>query len=523
MDNKIFDNIVIGTGIGGLTAGLDLAKKGHSVLLLEAGKQFGGMLNPFARRKYHFDVGIHYVGEAGPKQAMRRILDSLGLDEIQFREINPDCIDRYVFDGYEVPLVKGIDRWGDILCEDFPKERDAIRKFLELMKACGNLNRMFMKGLSWKPLSRALGFAPDLVRVVRAPFSDLLERYFNDPLLRNAFAGPGGDIGLPPSRASSFAMIMVLNHLLGGAYYPMGGSGAMRDAYVSALKAHGAELLRNQLVTQIKALSGGRFVVTTAKDDRFESRSVISNADATQTLDLIEGITPSRSFTRKASQFKPSLGSFCVFVGTDLDLNKTQVTDANIWHYGTNDLETGYAQARSGQLPEDPFFFLTAPTLKDPESKRAPAGHHTVEMLTFVPTAPFRPYFDKPAMRRGEEYERTKNEYTDRLLERAELYTPGLRDHIIVKEAATPATVWHFVRGRDGGIYGPDHTPDQMLLGRLRPNSAGIEGLYLAGASVFGAGIMGCLGSGMVAARSCRRHLTGAGQSRLFSGFRKKK
>ena len=97
---RIWDAIIVGTGIGGLTAGLELARKGHSVLLLEAGKQFGGMLNPFARKKFHFDVGIHYVGEAGAQQSMRRTLDRLGLDDVLFREINPDCIDRYNFGDY---------------------------------------------------------------------------------------------------------------------------------------------------------------------------------------------------------------------------------------------------------------------------------------------------------------------------------------------------------------------------------------------------------------------------------------
>ncbi|MBW2257317.1 MAG: hypothetical protein JRI25_22350 [Deltaproteobacteria bacterium] len=78
---------------------------------LEAGKQFGGMLNPFARKKYHFDVGLHYVGEAGEGQTMRFLLDKLGLEDIRFREINPDCIERYVYDGYENRLVKGRERW----------------------------------------------------------------------------------------------------------------------------------------------------------------------------------------------------------------------------------------------------------------------------------------------------------------------------------------------------------------------------------------------------------------------------
>ncbi len=504
--SKIYDNIIVGTGIGGLTAGLSVARKGHSVLLLEAGKQFGGMLNPFARRHYHFDVGIHYVGEAGEGQAMRRMLDGLGLDDIKFREINPDCIDRYVFDGYESKLVKGHDRWADTLVADFPKEERNIRRFIEFMKAIQDVQRIAINGPSFRRLKSPMRWLPSILRSLNAPFSKILERFFDDPLLRNVFAGPGGDIGLPPGRASGMISMMVLNHFLGGAYYPIGGSGAIRDSYVKALKGHGAELMRNRLVSKIEVLGDRRFAVETTKGERFEARSVVSNVDATHTMEMVEGAKPSRSVRKKAANFRPSFGSFCVFLGTDLDLNQTELTDANIWHYGTNDLDYGYEEAFKGKMPENPFFFVTAPSLKDPETVRAPNGHHTLEMITFVPSEPFKPYFDMPAMKRGAEYDALKNEYADKLIAGAERYVPGLSDHIVIQENATPATVWSFVRGRDGGIYGPEHSPDQMLHNRLGVKT-GIDGLYLAGASVLGAGIQTCLTSGVMAGIACKKYL----------------
>ena len=504
--SKVYDSIIVGTGIGGLSAGLALARGGHSVLLLEAAKQFGGMLNPFARRKYHFDVGIHYVGEAGPGQPMRTAMDMLGLDDVVFREINPDCIDRYVFDGYEGKLVKGHDRWGDYLCTQFPREAKNIRRFIEFMKAVGDVSRIAVKGPSMRNLRAPVRWLPTVLRSLNAPFSDVLEHFFDDQLLRNVFAGPGWDIGLPPSRGSAVISIMVLNHFLAGGYYPVGGSGVMRDAYVKLLKERGADLEKGQLVTSIKAMGESRFAVETAKGDRFESRSVVSNVDATHTVEMIEGAKPSRSVRRKAERFRPSMGAFCVFLGTDIDLTKTEVTDSNIWHYGRNDIDAGYADAFDGKLAEAPFFFLTAPTLKDPETVRAPKGHHTLEMITFVPAGPFKPWFDKPAMKRGEVYDALKNEYAEKLIDGAELYVPGLRDHITVKSVSTPATVWTYVRGRDGGIYGPEHSADQMLLNRLTSKS-GIPGLYFAGASVIGAGVQTCLLSGLMAGRACAKHL----------------
>jgi len=223
-----YDTIVVGAG--GMTAGLELARQGRSVLLLEAAKQLGGMLNPFSRRKVHFDIRVHYLGEAGPGETMRRLLDSLGLEGVRFREIDPDCIDRYVFEGYETKLIKGLDRWIELLAGDFPAEKDNLHRFGRLMRACAALSRMTVKGPSIRGAREVLLSGPEIARLLTSTYADVLAKSFRDPMLRNAMAGPSGDIGLPPSRSSALMSVVLLNHYLGGAYYPVGGSGAMRDA-----------------------------------------------------------------------------------------------------------------------------------------------------------------------------------------------------------------------------------------------------------------------------------------------------
>lgn len=494
-----WDCVVIGSGVGGLAAALTAANAGRSVLVLEAARDLGGMLNPFSRKGYHFDVGVHYLGQAGPDQAMRRLLDRMGLESIRFREIDPDCIDRYIFDGYDGKLIKGMDRWTESLVRDFPAEASAIRGFSELMVAADSVRKTAMRG---RPTARdaltMARFPIALPRLLNENFTATLNRWFRDPHLKAVYAGPGGDIGLPPGRASAFVSIMVLMHYLTGAYYPEGGSGAMRDAFVTAIEGKGGKLLTQQLVNRIQRTPDGFTVVTDGGS--YDAKTVVSNSDAVETLAMLDGADPDARTKALARRVRPSLSSMCVFVGTDLDVSAAGITDSNIWHYGTNDIDAGYAPLFEGKMPEKPAYFLTAPTLKDPNSGRAPAGHHTIELISFVPSAPFKPWWDKPVMRRGADYQAMKREFADKLLIDAERYVPGLRASAKVVEVATPATVWHYVRGRDGGIYGPEHSVDQVGPRRFR-TEIGVPGLYLCGASVIGAGVHPCLISGVAAGR----------------------
>ncbi len=473
----LLDTIIVGTGIGGLTAGLRLVRKGHSVLFLEESNQIGGLLNPHSVKRYEFDVGVHCLGELGEGQSMRRVFDSLHLEDLQFREINPACIERYAFGDYETRLVKGIDRWGDVLVKDFPREQASIRKFLNLMKECRELNRVAASGLKLSDLPGMLRYGGDLMRLSRVPLADITAHYFKDPLLRDVFAGPRGDLGLPPGRASAFFSINALNHYLAGGYYPLGGSSAIRDAFTDALRSVGVELLRNQAVTSIRVLGEKRFEVITADESRFEARSVISNVSAKRTVALLDNAKPNYMTRRKVAQFEPSLGSLCVFLATDLNLAKLGITDASIWHYHSADLEVDYEDLRNGRVPDRPCFHLSSPSLKDPTSNRAPHGQNILQLITHAPARPS---------------DTMERQLADRIIEGAERYIPDLREHIVFRAMKTTRR--------------PAHARGQSVLSRMF-TKVGIPGLYLAGENVLGGGVMPCMQSGALAAQAALSHL----------------
>ncbi len=497
-----YEVIVIGSGIGGLTAALKCARAGRSVLVLEAAKQFGGFINPFQRKHFWFDTGIHYIGEMGEGQSLRRHFENLDLyDAIGFRELNPDGFDRYIFPDYEVRLGKGAQKFRDKLVADFPHETRGIDKFFALL---AEMSQTIRKVTKMRGLASALKLAPHapmLIRYRNATFSDILDDCVIDIKLRAALAGPGGDIGLPPSKASGFMMLGLLDHFLGGAYFPCGGTKAVRDAYVTGLRAHGATLMRNTAVDRILTSAGKVTGVLSQKGDTYLAPIVISNADAALTLGSMLGRDHlGRRLRAKVDRTSQSLGSLCAFVGTDLQPQDYGIDDANIWSYPSYDIDALYRPALQGEPGDQLPFFLTVPSLKDPGGTHAPKGKHTVELITFAAFKPFRQWQNQKVLKRDAQYMQLKNKLGMDLVKRAEQFIPGLSEHMEVHEFATPLTNTHFANVPQGAIYGPSHTPEQVGLGRYRPKGP-VEGLFLCGSSVMGAGIGTCVASGIVASK----------------------
>lgn len=505
-----YDAIVIGSGAGGLSAALGLARNGFSVLLLEAMPSFGGYLNPFRRKSYKFDTGLHYLGQLSKGENFWSLLDTLGIaDKVSFVELNPDGFDRYVFPDYQFVFCKGKERFKERLIRDFPREEWGIKKFFvifeKIIKAMDA--SMSMENVPLR-MFRFLLKHPVMLKYSRIPYQRFLDEVTSDKRLQAVLAGQSGTYGLSPARASTLIPIMIWNHYLSGAYYPKGGSGTFRDAFLNALQENGVEMKNRSRVIGIDK-RGDEFLVESEPGEKYSARVIISDADPVITLGtLVNPQIVSSKIQKKVKHLLPSVGAFCTFIGTDLDLPSLGITDANIHHYEDFDVNKIYEILSASSLPQDvPYYFLTSPSVKDPQGEHAPKHRHTIEIFTWINYDIFKKWSNLPSMKRGEDYKALKEKIGERVIKAAERYIPNLSKHLDYIEYATPLSNEYWVNAVQGGSYGPEMTPNQMGPGRFNGFTAGIDGLFLVGAGTLGGGIMPCVASGVLAAGKASKYL----------------
>lgn len=484
MDRSEWDVVVIGSGLGGLTAAACLASLGQRVAVLEQHYVAGGNAHVFRRmKKFEFDVGVHYVGDCGPDGGIPRIFRSLGLDgRIEWVEMDPDGFDTLMFPGITFKVPAGWDRYRERLVATFPDDESGIHRCIDVLQ--GVTER---KQLQWA--MRSLG--------------ELFDECGLGQKVRAVIAAESGDYATPPSRTPVLLHAGVLNGYFKGAYYPRGGGQVLPAHLVELIRANGGQVRTRTRVERILVDEGRVRGVRLDTGEELLAPVVISNADLKRTmLDLVGEAHISPATVDRIQQYRMALPLFVVYLGLDIDLRET-MPRTNYWYYDSFDLEGMYADATEGRLPQDFFCFISVGSVKDPETETiAPKGYSSLEIMTIVP-ADHRFWGVEEGPVAGERYHRKpgyrsfKDQVADRLIEGAECVIPGLRDHIVWREAATPVTHERYTFSTGGTSYGIELAVDQFGPGRAMPKTE-IEGLYLAGAStVFGHGISGVIHGGV--------------------------
>lgn len=508
MASNHYDVIVIGSGLGGLTAGAYLSALGQRTLVLEKHYLAGGNASVFRRmHRFEFDVGVHYLAECGPGGPIPRILGGLGLAErIEFLEMDPEGFDTIVVPGATVKVPYGWENYRRNLVRAFPDDESAIHKCLDILEAVVREGQAVRALENPNDFARVVEIAPTLVRWGMRPVTELFDHCELGPKPRAVLVAQGPAYATPPSRTAVALEAGFLDGYLKGAHYPKGGGQVIAANLVEALRATGGELRLRTGVEKILVEDGKVAGVRLADGEELRAPVVISNGDLKRTmLDMVGREHISAATAERIAGYRMALPFFVVYLGLDIDLRE-RWPKTNYWLSESLDIEGIYQQTFAGEVPEKLLLLITAGSVKDPETQTlVPRGFSALQAMTLVPPDHALWHVgDGPLAgeryHRNRDYRSLKDELMERVIDAVSAVIPDLKEHIVWKEASTPITHERYTSSTGGTSYGIEIAPDQ--LGPNRPDvKTEIDGLFLVGASTGTAhGISGVIKGGIATA-----------------------
>ncbi len=459
--------IVIGAGVGGLSAAAALLKAGCRVTVLEAHVYPGGCAGTFFHQGYRFDAGATLAGGFSPGGPHARLAERLGLDW-PVRAVDPAWVTH--LPDRSVTQWADPERWRQERGAAFPGAETFWRRQEQLAEIAWDIaGRHF----PWPPESpgdaAALALALRPQTLLAGPYlfqtvADLAGAAGRDPAFR-LFLDAQLLISAQTTAAHAHALYgsAALDLPRRGVNHVRGGIGGLAQTLTDWIRRHGGEVLFRQPVTQLEVAHGRAVGVQTARGQRLAADAVIANVTPWALRALLGEAAPA-ALRREVQRRPATWGAFTLYLGLDA---------AALPAGGPDHHQVIVDPARP--LGEGNSVFISLSDRDDPT--RAPAGQRAATLSTHTASAPWQ------ALQVGDPaaHEDRKTEYRERLVAAAERALPGLRGAIRFSLAGTPGTFEYFTR-RPGGMVGG--FPQTSLLAARGPG-VGLPNVWLVGDSVF--------------------------------------
>jgi all-trans-retinol 13,14-reductase len=471
-----YDIIVVGSGIGGLTCGALLSKRGYKVLLFEQHSQIGGYCSSFKRNGFVFNTGVEDVSGLWEKGPITYLLKEL---ELEKEELFIKNTTSYIFKGRELKA-ENLKEFIKLLSEMFPEEKENIFTFFEEAKKayeeCYKDTEVYGTPLPAELIVKVFGERkfldypkehPHFYDWMNKTYKQKLDEHFKNEDLKTLLCALMGYLGTKPEKTlASKALGGCLSYFLYGGYFPKGGAQKFAESLKEIIERHDGKVLLKHKVDKIliekKEVRGVKVA-----NKVFKSSVVIANANAKTTfLELVGIENLNKDFVEYIKGLKMSPSCSMVFLGLDMNLSNYPTLIKN--------------------LDEDYDIVINS----NADSSLAPKDKASLTILTGAN------YRDFP--KRGtEEYLKKKSKLSEILIQKAEKVIPDLSKKIIVQDAATPKTLERYTFMPEGALYSFDQS-----IGSKRPYfKTLIKGLYLASASTFpGGGVEAVVISGIICA-----------------------
>lgn len=480
--SNTYDFIVIGSGMGGLTSALILAKENFRVLVLEKNHQIGGALQVFSRDKCVFDTGVHYVGGLDKGENLYRLFNYLDIyKDLKLQSLDRDCFDKIRFeDGSEYKHGQGYENFAAELIQSFPDEAAAIHAFCDkIQEVCGmfpmyNIDDVVIGSYYENPEILGLG-AWDYVCSIT-----------ENEKLRNVLLANGplyaGEIKSTPF----YVVALIANSYIKGSYRLIDGGSQIAKSLVKRFREHGGEILKHKEVVSALYNDDGSVKAVNCSDGTiYYGKQFISNMHPSLTIDVFDPSRFRKVYRDRIQKLENTVSSFMVYFS--LKEESFPYFNYNFYDYYTEDIwnTVEYDQENWPQM----MYICT------PASSKSDTHAESLCVMCYMSMDEVKQWentFNTIAHpdQRGADYSEFKRAKEELVIQRLEKKFPGFRDGIINVYSSTPLTYKDYIGTPEGSLYGikKDFRYPEATIVNTRTR---IPNLYLTGQNIVFHGILG--------------------------------
>ncbi|WP_051420609.1 phytoene desaturase family protein [Helicobacter pametensis] len=496
-----YDAIIIGSGLGGLTCGATLAKGGKKVLVLEQHNLIGGCATCFQRKGTLIDAGLHEL-DFGPRDMDYKylIFDHLNLwDKIRAVPLPTAWTIHSPNQKYTIPH----GNTQEALKAMFPHEKNGIDRYFEMIKDQAKVFRRLPADMSfWQFFFAPITTLPKLFATIRSNHNagEILDSIIQDVKLKKIL-----NINLQYYHHDPYKFIWSYHAITQSSYYHQGayvhgGSQALSNALASIVSEHGGEVRSRSDVTDI-LLDGDRAIGVRYLDKKTKGMQevyaeyVVANCDPKIVYDRLLPKGDYSQDTDHTDRFECNTSLISIYMVFDKNLSELY-PDMDYNNFIVNDhflnLELSKSSYLDMSLEDIPLSFINYSKIDhglNQEADKYPA--------TITTYGNYKHWNNLSK----EEYEQKKEQVREVFIRRLEAHFPGIMQHCVHLEVATPMTIQRYIKTQSGTPYGYDQSKEGFS-GRKHYKSKAIKNLYFASAFNFpGGGFTGAIITGFRAAK----------------------
>ncbi len=463
--------VVIGAGLGGLSAAISLATEGFSVDLLEKNDKVGGKLNVLEKDGFTFDLGpsiltMPHIFRALFERAGKNMDDYVSIEPLEPHWRN------FFEDGSTLDLSSDPARMKQQLDQLGPNTANEFEQFLAYSKKLCEVTEAgyFAKGLdSFWELLRHYGPVKSLQDFdVFRSMDQGVRRFIKDPKLVEVLNYFIKYVGSSPYDAPALMNLLPYIQFGYGLWYIKGGMYGMAQGLEKLALELGVSIRVNTEVAEIQHQGGRATAVRLTDDSVIAAELIVSNMElipAYQTL-----LHGQDKEIRRIEKFAPSCSGLVLHLGVDKIY--PQLAHHNFF-YSDHPREHFKAIFHDHRLSEDPTIYLVAPCKSDPQ--QAPDGCEIIKILPHIP------HLDPENPLQPEDYAAMR----ERVLQKLErMGLTDLRQHIVCEESWTPVDIQQKYYSNQGAIYGVVADRFKNLGFKNAQRSKVLNNLYFVGGSV---------------------------------------